>query len=512
MTTEIPSAATLVVAGSGPPPEAAAAGPEHHVRTISLLTLRWVFLIVATGFAFHRTIASLVGSTLESSLNGFVWLMPIAAVVAAIGVARRNRTELPIHDRQTDVIVGILGLGFALMLQAVLLQRYSQYFHLLRIDLAAMWFFLVASSAMLFGLRPVVRFAWVWLLMLMTFPAGYQLGVIFFGGNRVSAGEASLVIAAAATAVSVGRSRDRAVIGAVAALLVGAVLLALMAVFAPNAPLFAFQMLPASVSMVSVGLGLFLYARRGQTKRWLGRSIEPLAARQAWAGVALVSAVAIALSLVHLPVPATQPARVDGMDFGRPLAAPAGWQQTEEREYPWVRRVYGSDAILIRQQFLADTGNPKWDKFARPREVIVDSTTTRQPFSLQVFPTTVLYDGSSSRVSDPEFIDLGRDVTGSLVTVVDDKRLLTYNLLTWTWRDRDSAQRVMVASVDNHDAEVIFPEPSGGMGQALRTMVAVFFRGNQATWDSDPTFKDRDLLTEFGRGLVQAQLQHRDPS
>ena len=70
----------------------------------------------------------------------------------------------------------------------------------------------------------------------------------------------------------------------------------------------------------------------------------------------------------------------------------------------------------------------------------------------------------------------------------------------------------MVASVDNHEAEVIFPEPTGGMAQALRTMLAVFFRGNQATWDSDPTFKDRDMLTEFGRALVQAQLRQADPS
>lgn len=487
-------------------------GRKPHVRTVFLLTLRWLFLFAVTVFAFHKTLLSLLDSTREGSLNGFVWLMPFAAVVAAIGVARRNRTELPIHDRQTDVIVGILSLGFALMLQAVLLQRYAQYFHLLRIDLVAMWFFVTASSAILFGLRPVVRFAWVWLLMLMTFPVGYQLAVIFFGGNRVSAGEATLVVAAAATAVSVGRSRSRAAIGAVAALLVGMILLVLMAVFTPDAPLFAFQMLPASVSMLTVGLGLFFYARRGRTKRWLGRSIEPLAARQVWAGAALVLAVAILLSMVNLPVAASSPARFDDMTFGRPLATPAGWQQTEQSDYPWVRRVYGRNAGLIRQQFRADTGNPKWDKFARPRTVVVDSTSTWQPFSLQVYPPTVLYDESSSRISDPEFIDLGNGVTAELVTIVDDKRFLTYNVLTWTWRNRDSAQRVMVASVDNHDAEVIFPEPTGGMAQALRTMLAVFFRGNQATWDSDPTFKDRDMLTEFGRALVQAQLRQADPS
>ncbi len=511
MTTDVPTATTTALTNPVTP-AAPALVRRPHVQTVFLLTLRWVFLFAVTGFAFHKTLLSLLDSTREGSLNGFVWLMPVAAVIAAIGVARRHRTELPIHDRQTDVIVGILGLGFAIMLQAVLLQRYSEYFHLLRIDLVAMWFFVTASSAILFGLRPVVRFAWVWVLMLLTFPVGYQLTVIFFGGNRVSAAEATLVIAAAATAVSVGRSRNRAVIGAVATLLVGMILLVALAVSAPDAPLFAFQMLPASLSMVGVGLGMFFYARRGRTKRWLGRSIEPLAARQVWAGAALVLAVATVLSLVNLPTAASSPARFDAMTFGRPLALPTGWQQTGQIEYPWVRRVYGRNAGLIRQEFLAETGNPKWDKFARPRRVVVDSTSTWQPFSLQVYPATVLYDESSSRFSDPEFIDLGNGVTAALVTIVDDKRFLTYNLLTWTWRNRDSAQRVMVAAVDNHEAELVFPEPTGGMAQALRTMIAVFFRGNQATWDSDPTFKDRDLLTEFGRGLVEAQLRQADPS
>ena len=30
----------------------------------------------------------------------------------------------------------------------------------------------------------------------------------------------------------------------------------------------------------------------------------------------------------------------------------------------------------------------------------------------------------------------------------------------------------------------------------------------QATWDSDPTYKDAGLLTSFGRGLIDAQLRN----
>lgn len=478
-----------------------------RLNVLSVLTMRWIFLAVVTVIAFHRTLRSVVESTAAGSLNGYIVLMPFAAVIAAVGVARRDRTELPIHDRQTDIIVGIIGLGFALMLQTVLMQRYSQYFHLLRIDLVALWAFLASSSVILFGLRPVTRFIWVWLLMTMMFPIGYNLGVIFFGGNRTSAGAACLMIAAAATAVSVGRTVSRAVVGFLSAMAVGLMVLVAIAVATPDAPLLVFQLVPALVAMAVAGLGLYGYARRGMRKRWLDRKLEPVAAAEVYASIPLVLVAAIVIFLVKLPNSAVPQTQVEGLTFGRPLAAPAGWHQTDELDYPWVRRMYGRDANLIRQTFVADAGNPSWDKFGRPRTVIVDSTSTWLPFSLQIYPANVLYDESASRISDPVNVDLGHGVTGSVVTVVDDKRLLTFNLLTWTWRATGSAQRVMLASVDNHEDSDVFPEPNGGLGATLRTMFGIFFRGNQAVWDSDPTFKDLELLTVFGKALIDAQIR-----
>ncbi|MGV1006249.1 MAG: hypothetical protein ACOYEV_16095 [Candidatus Nanopelagicales bacterium] len=485
--------------------EPPAARPHQQV-TMSRLVLRWAYIAALTLFAFHETLRSLYQSTVAGSLNGYIWMMPVAAVVAAIGVARRNRTELPIHDRQTDVIVGTIGLIFSLMLQWVLLPRYGQTFHLLRIDLVAMWMFVLSSSIVLFGLRPIIRFGSVWLLLTMSFPLGYQLSVIVFGGNRPAAGGACMVIAAVATAISVGRNSGRAAVGAIAALTVGLPVLTTMAVFTPNAPLLAFQMIPALTSMVAVGLAMYFLARRGRPKRLLDRRIEPVAATQIMAGVPAVLVVAVLISLVPLPRSAASPAQFSGMTFGRPLADPVDWHQTEEIDFPWVRRIYGHDATLIRQRFVADTGNPQWDKHAHPRTVVVDSTSTWRPFSLEVYPTVVVYDESSTRISDPRFIDLGHGITGSLVTVIDEKLLLTWNLLTWTWRAEGSAQRVTVAAVDNHEPDAMFPEPSGGLVPTLRTMIIILFRGNSATWDRDPTFKDADLLTTFAQRLINAQL------
>ncbi|HTY29018.1 MAG TPA: hypothetical protein VMD51_12895, partial [Mycobacterium sp.] len=130
----------------------------HLLRPVYRVALRWLYIAALTVFAFHRSLESLVASTRAGSLDGYIWVVPIAGIMAAIGVARRERTELPIHDRQTDIIVGIIGLGVALMVHGVLLQRYAGYFHLLRLDLLAMWLFVSSASVVLFGLRPVTRF------------------------------------------------------------------------------------------------------------------------------------------------------------------------------------------------------------------------------------------------------------------------------------------------------------------------------------------------------------------
>ena len=89
---------------------------------------------------------------------------------------------------------------------------------------------------------------------------------------------------------------------------------------------------------------------------------------------------------------------------------------------------------------------------------------------------------------------------------MDEKLLVSFDLLSFTWRNNGSAQRVQIASVDNHDEDALFPEPNGGMVPEIRQMFSVLFRGNAVTVNTEPTFKDAELLSGFGRGLVDAQL------
>jgi hypothetical protein len=471
------------------------------------LALRWALIVTTAAIAFHSSIASVYQTVKGGDANSYVVVVPIAAILAAIGVARRERTELPIHDRQTDIIVGTMGLVLALLLHAVLLQRYALYFHLLRLDLVAMSLFLLSSSIMLFGLRPVFRFRWVWGLLLTVFPLPYHIVGILLGGSKFAAGAVTLVIAAAATGISVGRDRNRGVLGDLLAFGFGLIVLVAMTRYFPHVSMLAFQLIPALTAIVVVGVGMFVHARRGVRKRFLERKVEPLAARQVWAAVPVVLLVGIALAFVRLPdLGSPAPKWVADPVLDTELTAPAGWHITDRQDYTWVRRLHGPGAALVRQTFVAATGNPKWDKFGRPRTVVVDTVTTDRPFSFNTYRAKVLYSVSAIRQSEPVRIDLGHGVIGELIDVVDDGILVTWNAMQFMWRNATSAQRVLIFTVDNHEPDAPFPAPTGAMISTLNTLFTVLLRGNEAILDRAPEFKDRDLLTQFGQALVAAQI------
>jgi hypothetical protein len=474
------------------------------------LVLRWALITVLTFVAFRASIASLVQTTRGGGLGGFVWTVVVVGILVALGISRWHRTELPIHDRQTDVIVGTMGLVLALLIHGVLLGRYALYFHLLRLDLVAMWLYVLSASIVLFGLRPVARFAWVWgMVLLLVFPLPYYLLVIVLGGGRVAAGAGTLVISGVGTGIALGRNFRRGLIGSLVSWVFGATVLTVMAIFFYGAPLLAFQLVPAVTTMCVVGGGFFLLARRGAPKRLLDRKVEPLAARQVWAGVPVVVIVGIVLAFVHLPptvgVTAVAPVSEGALRQGEPLIVPPGWQVTSERTYGWVHRLYGGGGELIRQRMTADVATPDWDRLGRPRTVMVDSITSHRPFSFNVYPARVLYDVTDSRLSAPRFVDLGSGVKGQMVSVVDENLLVTWNALQFTLGNHEIAQRVNLFAVDNHDPDAPFPEPSGGVLPTLGTLLTILLRGNAADTDRAPTFKDSELLVHLGRDLVAAQ-------
>jgi len=489
---------------------ASALSRYYGVHPTYRLAVRWALIVVLTAVAFWPSFYSIGLTAYKEGLGGYVWTVPTVAILVAFGVARRHRTELPIHDRQTDIIVGTMGLVLVLLIQAVLLPRYALYFHLLRIDLLAMWLFVLSCSIVLFGLRPVSRFAWVWAMMALVFALPYYLLVIFLGGGKFAAGAANLLVAGVGSGIAVGRTMRRGVVGSAGAWIVGFAVLAFIAVLFPDAPLVVYQEVPAVTAVSVVGVVMFLRSRRGMPKRLLDRKIEPLAARQVWAGVPLVIAVAVALTFFPLPANASttpiERASPYQLSAGRPLVTPAGWATVETQEYPGMKRLYGDGSLLVRQWMTASTGDPRFDKFSRPRTVVVDSLVSRRPFSFGVYPPRVLYGLTGARFSAVRSVELGMGVTAQLVSVVDDDLLVTWDAVQFAWGNGEIAQCISIFAVDNHDKGAPFPEPSGDMVSTLRTLITLLFRGNAVFDARTPSFKDADLLTEFGRALVAAQF------
>jgi len=472
------------------------------------LLMRWAFIALLVGVAFHNTIISAWATTTAGGLGGYVWIVPMAALLTAGGIAVRKRTELPIHDRQTDVIVAILGLGMSALLYAVLMPRYALYYHLLRLDLVALWMFLVSCCVALFGLRPTIRFGWAWAVLFTIFPLPYYILVISLGGNRTAAGIGTMMIAAFATAVAVGRKASRGMMGANAAWAVGLLVLGVMAVFFRDANPRLYQYLPAMTAMLLVGSAMYRADRRHNTIVPLQRKVEPLAANQIWSAVPLVAVVALALSLVPLPKSGlAPPMRVPEMNFAAQPAAPPGWHLVESQQYDWVVRFYGRGSTLVRQRFIADTGNPVYDKFSRPRTIVVDTITTPRPFSLNVFPARMIYRISGIRQSGTRAVDLGYGTQADLFSVVDDSILVTWDGLQWTWTNGRIGRRVLAIAVDNHEDNAPFPQPAGGTRATVESLFTVLFRGNAAVEDDNPHIKDDALLSEFGHAMVRGQLQ-----
>jgi hypothetical protein len=255
---------------------------------------------------------------------------------------------------------------------------------------------------------------------------------------------------------------------------------------------------------------MFVLARRGKPKRVLDRKVEPLAVHQIWSSLPLVAAFAALISFAHLPsqvatVANSGPSPV-ALVPGRDMVAPEGWVTTRVSEYHDVQRLYGDGAVVARQWMTATSGNPRFDKLARPRTVVVDSLVSSRPFTLRVYPDRVLYGLTSARISAPRSVDLGFGVTGEMTSVVDDALLVTWNSIQFSWGTNDLAQSVMVFAVDNHEPEAPFPEPSATLVGSGRTLITLLFRGNAVLDQRTPSFKDSELLTEFTRALVAAQF------
>ena len=471
------------------------------------LTARWILIVAATVFAFWKTWQDVWRSTTEGTAIGYVFVVPALCICAAIGISLRREGELPIHDRQTDKIVGGIGLLVTLAVQVLLLPRFAEDYQLMHIDVVAAWVFVFSSAVLVFGLRPVCRFWPVWVLALGLGPLTYRSLAIMLGGQRFHYGLIMVVLASGATAIAVSRSNRRAAVGFACSVALGSVALYVTIRMFPTAPTFATQLGPALATSIIVGACFYVHKRRGGSLAPFDRPVRrPTIINSGFAFVA-VFVVAAALFVTPLPdqnLTPVSPGPAPAAHAG--IVVPGGWQELDFTEYSWPRKYFGSTSQLTRQTIRTTEPNPAWDVQNRPRTVQVDTLSVRRPTTLEVYPSHTQYQLQNARVSSKVFVDVGRGVTAEMYTVVDDDLLLTWSNLNFVWvRGPGLTQRVSLITVDNHDPDAIFPEPAPSMASNGANSLAVLLRGKTAVSDTEPEYKDRDMLETLAREIVEAQ-------
>ncbi|WAL49345.1 archaeosortase/exosortase family protein [Rhodococcus pyridinivorans] len=466
---------------------------------------RWIIIVAATLIGYWSTWQQLASEIARGTGGGYVLLVPPFAVLAAEGVTRRRGGELPIHDRQTDCIVGGIVVAMALGMKALLVPRYGTSYQLMHLDVLSAWVFVLGGCVLLFGLRTASRYWPVWAMLLLTSPLVYRAVLVQIGGTKFAAGILTLLLAAGAITVAVGRTRRRAVLGFGATVALGFVPLGYLTATYPDARIGVFQLVPAGAAALVVGAGFYLQRHRGVAPRTVPPN--PVRAGEVARTAPVLGVVAAVLAAVPLPDQKLTP-----VSPGPPPAAvarqvtPPGWYQLEGLDYSWPRRYFGSTAVLHRQMLRALEPRSEWDRLERPRTVAVQTLQVRRASVFELYPVETNYHLGGARVSPKIRVQLGHGVEADFFTVVDDELLLTWSLMSFVWeRGPVQAQRVSLLTVDNHELDAPFPQPSPNMASNARSLLSVFLRGNTSVEDSASEYKDLEMLIDVGRELVEAQ-------
>ena len=253
---------------------------------------------------FWPTWTKLWQSTASGTAIGYVFALPLLCLVAAVGTDLRRGPELPIHDRETDKIVGCIGLFVALGLQSAPATAFRRD---LRTDAyrrhRSLGIRLERSGS---DVRASVRSIGTgqsgWSRSSLA-PLHYRAIATEMGGTRFDYSVLMVLVASAATTIAVSRTWRRGAIAFVAATVLGVVILYFTIQKYPTAPLFAVQLFPALGTAIVVGGAFYLYERRGKSLKPFDRPLrKPSTATSNWTILAVFAA---AVLMFFTPLPST---------------------------------------------------------------------------------------------------------------------------------------------------------------------------------------------------------------
>lgn len=511
--------ATLAPAEPRPPAEQR----RQTTRAVATLALRWLLLVGSTALAFHRCVAT-VGTDLAYG-TGLQYLLavPVYALVAAVWTHHRAARSLDIHDRETDVIVGLLSCGFAVLSATLLGRPLSGVYFLWRIDLLMMCVFAFGASVVLFGLRRTLYYRWAWVVLLLGWPLLGRVLLYTVGDGRAVTLALLHLGVLVAVPIVLRRPGDRW--WWVAPLLSAAAGLAVLPVLdlVEHPGRIAVPALTASVAGLAVLAVRSARARRTTARSWLAHPhVQSPVVRRPWGAVAVLVAITL-LGAVAIPGPPAEvvpvPISVAAGATGPGSVIPPGWRQTGVADYPEAAELFGSGAQWRRYQLeaTADASQPgAVDALDRRRTVVLDVLSTRRPRNLVTFPTVVTYPMGRLNLSGDEQVPIGSGVTASVDAAVDTQRQLTWTMVSFeiTLPGRYAVadgqlttepqvwQRITLISVDDHEPGAPFPEPTNALLDSVRSAAVHIVRGSAGGAGGAAEPKDRALLLTLAEQIL----------
>jgi exosortase/archaeosortase family protein len=163
-------------------------------------------LILATLFAYHYTLESLLQTVAFDTPLAYIGLVPLIAMALAFALRKPVRHEPPINDRQLDYIIGLPLIAIALCINLLLPSRQSVLFWVRRMDLVSLPFFVAGAVAILFGTRLLWRQKAAILYLFLAWPWPYttvlQSSLNSFTGFTIGGLTAALKVVHLATPVT----------------------------------------------------------------------------------------------------------------------------------------------------------------------------------------------------------------------------------------------------------------------------------------------------------------------
>lgn len=163
----------VIDGGTGAPTTTAAAtnttaAPLEQLRPLVRPAIAVALIVVAYHYSLRTLVESLTLSTPVAQLG----LAPFIAFGLVL-LAKQQRDEPEIHDRQLDWIVGIPLVASAVLANLVLPVRLSTMFWYWRVDLLTMPIFIAGVVTLLFGVRTLWRIRAAILFLLLAWPYPY---------------------------------------------------------------------------------------------------------------------------------------------------------------------------------------------------------------------------------------------------------------------------------------------------------------------------------------------------